>query len=354
MKNAILALAFATHAWAGIDNATCEPVSAGVYRLTFEASGGPVELFVDGSPEQIKAAGPLAVVQSSPAEVRVAEPKGRLYFHLKQKRGGAVRTVSTRQLPLEGAANFRDLGGYRTSDGQSVKWGKVYRSNNLAGLTDGDYQYLRSIGLRLVCDVRTEFERTRQPTRWQGPAPDFLLTPIGSEALIRSASSSFDPKNKAASQTSLVSETRGYEQFITEYAGEYDKVFHRLLAADGLPLVLHCSAGRDRTGMFAAMLLTMLGVPRETVVDDYLLTGKYLLSDSAVQKMATDIQKSMGLSAPPDIAYLKERLEMKRAVMDSSFQVIDEHYGSFENFRREKLHISDDELVRMKALLLER
>jgi protein-tyrosine phosphatase len=335
-----------------VENVSSERVSPGVYRLEFEAhNAGRIQVFSDDSPDRITASKPVAVVKTSPADIRVPELKGRVYFHLKPEHGN-LRTVSTRQLPLEGAANFRDLGGYRTSNGKSIRWGKVYRSNNLAGLTDADYKFLESIHLKLVCDVRTEYERNQQPTKWQGTPPQFLLAPIGSETMIREASASFDPKSAAASQSALVSETRGYEQFIAEFAGQYDLVFHRLAAGE-VPLMFHCSAGRDRTGTFAALLLTMLGVPRQTVVEDYVLTGKYLLADTNIEKMASDLQKSMGLSSKPDIASLRTRLEMKPAVIESTFRVIDERYGSFDAYRRDQLHITDAQMDIIRKLLLE-
>lgn len=308
-------------------------------------------MFVDGNPASTAAGKLVGKIQSSPAEIRVPETGKRMYFHLKPVKGD-IRTVTTRGLPLEGAAKFRGLGGYRTSDGKYVRWGKVFRSSNLAGLTEGDYTYLASIGLKVICDVRTDFERKRQPTEWKGPEPRFLLLPIGSEEMIRNASVSFDPKNAAASQSSVVSETRGDEMFIADYAGQYDRAFHQLAAAQ-TPLMLHCSAGRDRTGTFAALLLTMLGVPRETVVEDYLLTGKYLLSDANLERMASDTQKSINLSARPDPQSLRVRLAMKREVMDSTFRVIDERFGSFDAYRKNQLHISDEELAKMRQLLLE-
>lgn len=341
-------LAFA----AGIENPSCERVSPGVYRIEFDASGAAdIEVFADDNPDKIAAAKPIEKITKSPADIHVSETGGRIYFHLKPAHG-TTRTVATRQLPLEGAANFRDLGGYRTIDGKYVRWGRAFRSNNLAGLTAGDYKFLESIHLKVVCDVRTQFERTRQPTKWLGPEPDFLLAPIGDEAMIRNTSSMFDLKNAAATQSSLVSETRGYEQFIAEYAGQYDKVFHRMASGE-LPLMFHCSAGRDRTGTFAALLLNMLGVPRETVVQDYLLTGKYLLSDANLETMASDIQKSMGLVTRPHPASLKARLVMKREVIESTFRVIDERYGSFDAYRRNQLHLSDEEREKIRSLMLE-
>src|ERR1700730_15049061 len=149
-----------------------------VYRLDFQASpdAGPVEVFVSSRPDRTDSDKPTLTVRKSPVEVSAPGRTGRIYFHLKPA-SGVTRVVSVRRLPLQGAANFRDLGGYRASDGRYVRWGLVYRSNHLANLTANDYRYLAGLGIRLVCDVRTEDERKRSPTRWIGPAPEFLAAP---------------------------------------------------------------------------------------------------------------------------------------------------------------------------------
>jgi protein-tyrosine phosphatase len=116
----------------GVDNPTCELIRPGVYGLDFQAppEAGPVEVFVSSSPDRSDSDKPLTTIRKTPVEVSVPDLPGRVYFHLKPA-SGPTRVVSIRRLPLEGAKNFRDLGGYRTSDGHFVRWGLVYRSNHL-------------------------------------------------------------------------------------------------------------------------------------------------------------------------------------------------------------------------------
>src|SRR5437773_10356827 len=157
-------LAFSSAAGTGIENPTCEMPGPGVYRIDFQASPSamPVEVFASSRPDRIDSAKAVLIIRSAPAEVAVPDRSRRVYFHLKPA-AGATRIVSIRRLPLEGAKNFRDLGGYRTSDGEYVRWGLVYRSNHLVNLTARDSDYLNSLGIRLVCDVRSEGERARAP-----------------------------------------------------------------------------------------------------------------------------------------------------------------------------------------------
>src|SRR5580704_15217038 len=148
---------------AGIENPTCELLRSSVYRLDFITlpGTGPIEVFASSRPDQIDSP-KLLTIRRTPAEVSVPDIPGRVYFHLKPA-AGTTRVVSIRRLPLEGAKNFRDLGGYRASDGRYIRWGLVYRSNHLVNLTAKDSEYLNRLEIRLVCDVRSDDERARAP-----------------------------------------------------------------------------------------------------------------------------------------------------------------------------------------------
>jgi len=311
----------------GIENPRCDQIGPGLYRIDYQASAGAgeVKVFASSRPDGFDSAKPLLTIQHPPADVAVPAGLGRVYFHLKPA-SGATRVVSIRRLPLEGASNFRDLGGYRTSDGQYVRWGLVYRSNHLANLTAKDYEYLKSLGIRLVCDVRTERERQRSPTRWMGPPPEFLTTPIESGA---------------------------YNRYVIDDAPQYGVILRRLASGD-LPAVEHCSGGKDRTGVFSALLLTALGVPRDVVIQDYLLTTEYVLSAGSIEKTTADLQWLLKLPQRPDAAFVKARMTTQPETLQAAFSAIDQAYGSFPNYLQHGLGISDSDLARLRQRLLER
>ena len=121
----LCAVGFASNA--GIENPTCELIGPGVYRLDYQAApdAGPVEVFASSRPDSIDSIKPVLTIRRTPANVSIPGQMGRIYFHLKPA-SGPTRVVSIRRLPLEGAKNFRDLGGYRTSGGRYVRWGLVY------------------------------------------------------------------------------------------------------------------------------------------------------------------------------------------------------------------------------------
>src|SRR6266481_3625354 len=195
----------------GIESPTCELIGVGVYRIDFQASpdAGPIEVFASSRPDRIDSAKPLLTIRKVPAEVSISGHTGRIYFHLKPA-SGVTRVVSVRRLPLEGAKNFRDLGGYRTSDGHYVRWGQVYRSGYLVNLTPKDSEYLNNLGIRVVCDVRAEGERMRAPDHWVGSVSNLLSVPIGSNLF--TAPTAADLKRRVAAINSQTNDyIRGYD-----------------------------------------------------------------------------------------------------------------------------------------------
>ena len=178
----------------------------------------------------------------------------------------------TRIITLEGALNFRDIGGYVGKDGRKLRRGRVFRSAELSGLTDGDLATLQPLGIRAVFDLRSNEERTTRPARSWGETSyrllfhDYSRSGANLGAMIRDVAERPDQL---------------YQRMIDLYATlpwEQAQPFAmalRAIAAGEVPLVFHCAAGKDRTGALAALLLTILGVDRQTIFADYLLTQHF-------------------------------------------------------------------------------
>jgi protein-tyrosine phosphatase len=333
----------------GIENASCERVNPAEYTINFRSSpdAGAVEVFASSRPDRIDSTKPVAIIRNTPANVSAPGFAGRIYFHLKPASGPA-RVVSVRRLPLDGAKNFRDLGGYRSAEGQYVRWGLVYRSGYLADLTRQDYEYLSGLGIRLVCDVRADGERMRSPTNWVG-GPEFLSVPIGpnrdgtitAEDLKRRVTAANDPNKVLAAY-----------DFAIKDAEQYGKILHRIVAGD-LPAVEHCTSGKDRTGVFSAILLTALGVPREAVVQDYLLTEHYLLAPDSFESTRAQLQKIFGLAEPLDDASVKAIIALRPQTLEATFDNINKTYGSFDAYLRDAVKLSDADRTTLRQRLLE-
>jgi protein-tyrosine phosphatase len=336
-----------------VENPTCEQIGPNTYRIEFQptANTGAVEVFASSRPDRIDSEKPIGILPNATGNISVPDRSGRLYFHLRSS-NGAIRVVSVRRLPLEGANNFRDLGGYRTADGHYVRWGLVYRSGYLVNLTPKDSTYLNTLGIRLVCDVRADGERMRapDPDQWTGNAPELLSVPIGPN---RDGTLSAEDLKKRVAKINAESKDsiRGYDYAITD-ATQYGKILHRIASGD-LPAVEHCTSGKDRTGVFSAILLTALGVPRETVIQDYLLTTQYMLAPDSIERTTADLQKIFGLSEPPDAATVKAIMTTRPETLQATFDGINKTYGSFDNYLRDSLKISDSDLARLRDELLE-
>lgn len=241
-----------------------------------------------------------------------------------------------RRIALHGAVNFRDLGGYPTADGRQVRWGRVFRSDLLADLSDADLEQIRGLGLRHICDLRDEAERAHKPGR---EIPGARVHPIGfmprgGEALMaRLGTLSVDEV--------VASVTEIYEDFVLTRSAHFAQLFQLLLEDEALPLLFHCASGRDRTGTFAALLLTALGVPRAVIEQDYLLSDHY----------RRDVRFQFGEGIAPELMAAVTRSHP--AYLAAVFNQIEQRWGSTHDYLREALGLSDAARAQLQDRLLE-
>jgi protein-tyrosine phosphatase len=265
------------------------------------------------------------------------------------ERQAEQRIIGARHLALEGAYNFRDLGGIQTRDGKTVRWGQVFRSDALANLTSADYERLNAMGIALVCDLRTREERKSAATEWRDGSPVFILAPVSES-------------DKGYSQNSNVTDAlrsgipleegktlfeKFYVQMVLESAGKFGTVL-RALASTDRPSMFHCQGGRDRTGITAAMLLQILGVPEDTILQDYVLSTKYL-GERPAQRPAAPLTAAEAHLA--EISAEVTRLQPR--YIQAVFRAITAKYSSFDKYRRDGLQLSDADVQRLKVRLLE-
>lgn len=284
----------------------------------------------------------------------------RRYFTVSgtgEAEDGIVSAV--RLLPLEGGRNFRDLGGYPTKDGKTVKWGHAFRSGVMHELTNADYDYLSGIGVKVICDFRESDERLREPTDWRAGAAEYLTFADPEEtdpAENPMFAALLSPDSTADDVAAGMAE--GYVDIAKGEVEGYTKMFDRLAAGD-IPLAFNCSAGKDRAGTAAALLLTALGVPREIVVEDYSLSDDYVdymaefLNDEARAEAMADPENPYAFlfQLPPEkVAPL---LASHPMYIEATFNALDEEYGSVMSFIQSELDVTDTELASIRSALLE-
>jgi protein-tyrosine phosphatase len=298
------------------------------------------------APLTVRAGGDTVAVVSEGTHALLGpfDPRFRHVLALEDAEGRRVE-IAERKLPLEGPRNFRDLGGYPTQQGRRVRWGQLFRADSLAELSDGDIAYLERIGLARVIDLRGDDEILEQPNRLRGRAGiHYTHHPIGEQGL---APAEWWRRFEAGEFGEIDAGwlVRGYKKTLDERALRVGGVL-RALAAARTPAVFHCTAGKDRTGVISALLLLLLGVPRDVVVGDYSLTALYT-NDRIPAADRWFAERGMD---PQRAAHV---LSSRREAMEEMLNHLDLEHGGAQRFAAEKAGIGEAEVEALREWLLE-
>jgi protein-tyrosine phosphatase len=229
-----------------------------------------------------------------------------------------------RVLTLAGTSNFRDLGGYRGRDGRSVRWRRLFRSAHLGGLSEPDLAALAALGIARTVDFRGEVERAGMPCVLPGVTQHSLaIEPTGVQRIeeLAGVGSTLD----AATMTGLMQDL--YRGLIADQAHRFAELFELLLQFDA-PLVVHCTAGKDRTGVAVALILLSLGVSRELVMQDYLLSNDHFRRPVA----------ATGSTIPAEA--LAVLWHVQQAFLDTALRAVDDDHGGIERYLEHRLGLS--------------
>jgi protein-tyrosine phosphatase len=245
-----------------------------------------------------------------------------------------------RRVALEGAVNFRDLGGYDAGGGRRTCWGRLFRSDSLADLTQADLRLLAALGLHTLIDFRLPLERQRKPNRLPpGTRPETVeigFIPEGTLDMLRQV---FFGKLDAAG---VEREVLGhYRLFPSAHTREYTEMFDRIERAGGRPVLIHCTSGKDRTGFGAAMILLALGASREVVLQDYALTNQY----------RRDVGFLFSPATPRAVIDMLTAAQPK--YLAAALAAIDDGYGSTDAYLERALGLSPARREALRALLTE-
>ncbi|MFC4594004.1 tyrosine-protein phosphatase [Sphingobium tyrosinilyticum] len=249
------------------------------------------------------------------------------------------------RLRLESAFNLRDFGGYATADGRVVRRGMLYRSGTMALLSDADAAHLRSLGIRAICDFRRGNERTAEPTLWHGAEVDYFCRDYSEssgllgEMLKRTDATAEDMREAMLSL---------YRVIPVDHAASYRAMFAQI-ANGRVPILINCSAGKDRTGVGAALILAALGVPRETIVADYLLTNEHADWNWLLAQRNTLVARARRVR--PEV--LEPLLTVDVAYLDALFAVLDERHGGVDGYLTQALGVDEAARKALRTRLLD-
>lgn len=237
---------------------------------------------------------------------------------------------------LQGASNFRDVGGYRNAQGRLVRRGHVFRSDHLAGLTADDVLRLQSWGVAHSLDFRGTAESSATPYAIAGvqrvalsiePTVIARMQALAAQGVVPSAEETVD----------LMRET--YRDFVNLHASTFGRFLKHLLESPS-PQVFHCTAGKDRTGFAAALLLSALDVDRATIELDYLLTNQLYKRDARLE----------GLGHPH---VMKVLWQVQSEFLHAAFEVVDAQHGGMRNYLHGAIGLTPQDVRALQQLMLE-
>ena len=258
--------------------------------------------------------------------------------------------LALRKLPFEQAHNFRDLGGYLSGDGRYTRWGKIYRTDKLSSLSEQDQRYLQRLGVKRIVDFRSDEERNTAPHTLH-PESRILIDPLPinvEAAQIERVTARLQEQNVSAEDMVefLMSANRA---MVTHFTDTYRNWIHSLLSDDHYPQLFHCTAGKGRTGLAAALLLRALGVSEETVMEDYLATNHY--TAARIDEIIRQIQEMDVFKVEEPV--IRTLFHVQPQYINAAFEVIAERYGDIEAYLQDGLALDRFQREQLRDMLLE-
>ena len=258
------------------------------------------------------------------------------------------------QIRLEKAYNFRDIGGYETSEGLVVKKGLLYRSDELSKLSEADIETIRKLNIKTIIDYRSERERVNNEDKAIPGAKVIYLDPKADVAALASS----DNKHLLEQRSDRITAKQAYDmmssqnlEFVLASSSKesYSKMLHLLLDMNNCGIVQHCRGGKDRTGYGIALILLLLGVDQKTVVEDYMLTN-VCKHEKNTRSLAEAYEQTHNEDFVLALRYLKEARE---EFLLGALNMINDSYGGIENYASQELNFGLEKIEELKKNYLE-
>ena len=264
--------------------------------------------------------------------------------------GCAAAPQHPSRIEVTGSRNLRDLGGYNTMDGRQIKKGVLYRSDHLGQISKEDLEKIAALGVKTEYDLRGEAERTSSPPRLPEIVPVKVVTLSvfyqGLEPWMTARKILGGDVEEGEFHDVMV---ESYRSYVLDFRSQWSILLKGLAEPETTPALIHCTFGKDRTGVAVAVVLSSLGVPREKVMEDFLLSNKFWEGPTDTYSCLANC--ASGFRTPRN--EVRALMEVRPEYLDASFSAIDEHYGSFDNYLDQGLGIDAQTLERLRAALLQ-
>lgn len=323
--------------------------SRGNYRIKWETlppMEGTVSIYESNNPDSFNIQTPLAVVNIGDGfkDVFALRSLSRSYFKLVFNNKYSMIT-GERAIPMQQLANFRDFGGYYNEDNRQTQWGKLYRSSSLSSYaTTTDRKFLNALGIKTVIDFSADNEKLRRTCRhWSKRIFNFPLRENPRSTVF------FGDKilSKQMRKNDVIIDQQDNLSFVTEHNADYfEQMFDILTDKTNYPIVICCALGKDKTGVAAALILSALGIDREQIISDFLLSNQLIdydifLPNVEVYFSDSDVQETM-------TAMLSAHQEVITCILDR----INKQYGSVNHFLEKEVKLTSRKREKLKEILL--
>ena len=249
-----------------------------------------------------------------------------------------------RHIPIKGSYNIRDIGGYTTAENGTVRWGKLFRSALLSRIDISDSVEMEKLNLSSICDFRTLDEQKAEPDKWfEIQKLNHYPLPIGHGRIDKFLSFT-DADFEEGKGHYLYRANRNY---VLSHSEQYKAFFKILLEESNYPILFHCTAGKDRTGFATFLLLSILGVEMKVILEDYLLTNKYLAEFA--EKASTRMSDKSGIDKAPLIT----AFQANESYLNGAIEAIEQNHGTVTDYLEKELGIGEMERQKLKSILLE-
>lgn len=272
--------------------------------------------------------------------------------------------IAPRPVPMSVTANFRDYGGQLTADGKQVVWGKLFRTGHMGDMSEADKHALLQLNIRTVCDFRRGEEADNQPSQLpQGLIPTAIAISPGSAINLFSAIND----EHIDEETIDVFMQDINRDLVMSHQASYRKMFDALIKQADSGSIIHCSAGKDRTGFAGLLILAALGVESESIMLDYLRTNEYVDITKEVERWAqshdlvvnntevsntevhnTDEGNNSKVQKPINRKALAIILKVKPSYLQAALDTIDAQFGGIDNYLRRQMALTDNDFAILK------
>ncbi|WP_165279984.1 tyrosine-protein phosphatase [Paenibacillus protaetiae] len=249
-----------------------------------------------------------------------------------------------RVIPFEGPRNFRDMGGYPAADGRKVKYGILFRADDLSVMTEEDIAFMKTLNIKTIFDYRSDDEAEMKP--------DPVMEGVLNVRVPAIAGNQYRSPEDLFSDSFLEQFDNGkLDNLYGEMAignASYKRLIELLADPERLGLVHHCAAGKDRTGVGSAIILSLLGVPRDIIIEDYLITNETLsgMHEQMLGHLAGKVSEA-------HMAIFSRMMSASAEFLEAAFRAIESKYGTMEAYFEEEFGLTEDKIESIRSRCLE-